>query len=64
MIYTFSFPANIELSVHGSTANEELAYSDAIVAIRKALEDVKGVRISPIYRGGKVTDRQPDEDPR
>jgi len=64
MTYVFQFPANIELSVHGSSGNEELAYSDAVVAIKKALENVKGLRVSVVFRGGKVVDKQADEDPR
>jgi len=65
MTYVFQFPASIEVAVHGSSGDEERAYADAIAEVRKALEDAaKVVRISVTFRGGKVIDKQADEDPR
>ncbi len=64
MTYGFQFPASIHVSVQGSSADEERAYADACAEITKALESVKGMRISVTFRGGKCVDRQFEEDPR
>ena len=64
MNYVFRFPADISVSVHGSTANEELAYADAIAQVRESLKAVSGATVTVAFRKGVVVDKQADSDPR